>query len=53
MTLSDFLSRQNHDESNPHEVIPILFNMQTVLQTRYVMKSDLWFMLLVRNKDSS
>ena len=23
MTLSDFLSRQKHDDSNPHEIIPI------------------------------
>ena len=35
MILSDFLSRQVHDNSNPHKVIPISFNMQNVLQTRY------------------
>ena len=34
MTLSDFLSRQRHDDSNPHEIIPIPFNMQSILQTR-------------------
>ena len=28
MILSNFLSRQKHDESNPHETIPILLNMQ-------------------------
>ena len=28
MMLSDFLSRQRHDDINPHEIIPILFNMQ-------------------------
>ena len=27
MVLSDFLSRQNDDDSNPHEIIPISFNM--------------------------
>ena len=27
MVLSDFLSRQKHDNSNPHEIIPISFNM--------------------------
>ena len=27
MILSDFLSRQKHDDSNPHEIIPISFNM--------------------------
>ena len=32
MILSDFLSRQRHNNSNPHEVIPISFNMQGVLQ---------------------
>ena len=28
MILSDFLSRQMHDDSNPYEIIKILFNMQ-------------------------
>ena len=27
MVLSDLLSRQHGDDSNPHEIIPILFNM--------------------------
>ena len=35
MILSDFLSRQKHDNNNPHEIIPISFNMQNILQTRY------------------
>ena len=35
MTLSDFLSRQKHDDSNPHEIISITFNMQSILQARY------------------
>ena len=35
MILSDFLSIQKHDDSYPHEIIPILFNMQNVLHTRY------------------
>ena len=26
--ISDFLSRQKKDNSNPHEIIPISFNMQ-------------------------
>ena len=30
--LSDFLSRQNYDDSDPHEIIPISFNMPKVLQ---------------------
>ena len=35
MILSDFLSRKKHDNSNPHEIIPILFNMQNILQSRH------------------
>ena len=35
MILSDFLCRQKHDESDLHEIIPTLFTMQNVLQTRY------------------
>ena len=35
MILSDFLLRQNVDDSNPHEIIPNLFNLRTVLQDKY------------------
>ena len=35
MVLSDFLSRQNNDNSNPHEIIPISFNMHKELQENY------------------
>ena len=35
MVLSDFLPRQNNDNSNPHEIIPISFNMNKVLQENY------------------
>ena len=35
MILSDFLSRQNVDDSNLHEIIPISFNLRTVLQDKY------------------
>ena len=35
MVLSDFLSRQKHDDSNPHEIIPISFNMKHILQSNY------------------
>ena len=35
MILSDFLSRQKHDDSNLHEIIPISFNMQGLLQAIY------------------
>ena len=32
---SDSLSRQNNDDSNPHEIIPISFNIPKVLQENY------------------
>ena len=35
MILSDFLSRQTHDTSNPHEIIPISFNMHDALYETY------------------
>ena len=35
MVLSYFLSRQKLDDSNPHEIIPISFNMQNILQANY------------------
>ena len=35
MVLSDFLSSQNNDDSNPHEIVPISFNMHKVLQENY------------------
>ena len=35
MILSDFLSRQRTDDSNPHEIIPISFDMQALLGDRY------------------
>ena len=35
MVLSDFLSRQNNDNSNPYEIIPISFNMHRVLHKKY------------------
>ena len=35
MVLSDFLSRQHGDNCNPHEIIPILFNMGKILQQNY------------------
>ena len=35
MILSDFLSRQRIDNSNPCEIIPISFSIRTVLQDKY------------------
>ena len=35
MILSDFLSRQKNDDSNPHEIIPISFNICQALDDNY------------------
>ena len=35
MIRSDFLSRQRMDNSNPHEIIPISFDMEAILKDRY------------------
>ena len=35
MILSYFLSRQKHDDSNQHKIIPISFIMQNIQQSRY------------------
>ena len=35
MVLSDFLLRRSNNNSNPHEIIPISFNMHKVLQENY------------------
>ena len=35
MALSDFLSRQNNDNCNPHQIIPISYNMHNLLHENY------------------
>ena len=35
MILSDFLSRQVEDDSDPHEIIPISFNIKEILKANY------------------
>ena len=35
MILSDFLSRQGIDRSNPHEIIPISFEIKAILNDKY------------------
>ena len=35
MILSDFLSRQRTDDSDPHEIIPISFDIQAILRDKY------------------
>ena len=36
MALSDFLYRYRHDDSNPHEIIPISFNMQDIFSLNII-----------------
>ena len=35
MILSDFLSRQETDKSDPHEIIPISFDMKAILNKKF------------------
>ena len=35
MILSDFLSRKRVDKCNPHEIIPISFDMKAILKEKY------------------
>ena len=35
MILSDFLSRQLRDDSDPHQIIPISFNINEILKENY------------------
>ena len=35
MILSDFMSQQKNDDSNPHEIIHISFNMYQILDDNY------------------
>ena len=41
MILSDILSRQKNDNSNPHEIIPISFNMCQILDDNYYSEKHL------------
>ena len=52
MVLSDFLSRQHGYNSNPHEIIPISFNMGKILQQNYqnYTKTPSWYKLGLKAK---
>ena len=41
MVLSDFLSRQKTDDSNPHKIITISFNLRRVLHQNYYKLDDM------------
>ena len=55
MVLSDFLLRQNHVDSNPHEVILISFNMHNLLHEKYynIGKSERYFVQMQSQTRSS
>ena len=40
MILSDVLSQQKNDDSNPHEIIPIPFNMYQVLENNFYLENN-------------
>ena len=48
--LSDFLSQQKNNNSNPHEIIPISFNMCQVLDGNYY---DVKYLIQMRSKAKS
>ena len=47
MVLSDFLSRHQGDNSDPHQVIPISFNLKEILKqiTNIMQKTHFWYKL--------
>ena len=55
MILSDFLSRQQYDDSNPHEIIPIYFNMHNLLYEKYynIGKSEKYLVQMQPQRRSS
>ena len=50
MILSDFLSRQKVNDSNPCEIIPISFSMRVVLQDRYYSLENERYMIQTRSQ---
>ena len=39
MILSDFLLQQKNDDSNPNEIIPILFDMYQILENNFCLEN--------------
>ena len=50
MVLSDFLSRQLGDKSDPHQIIPISFNIKEVLSRNYQNNTKAAFMVHTRSQ---
>ena len=53
MVLSDFLSRQHGDDSNPHEIIPISFNMGKILKQNYQHYTKDTFLVQTRSQSKT
>ena len=50
MVLSDFLSRQLGDKGDPHQIIPISFNMKEMLKENYQNNAEAIFMVQTRSQ---
>ena len=50
MVLSDFLSRQLGDKSDPYQIIPISFNIREVLRRNYQDNAETKFMVQTRSQ---
>ena len=50
MVLSDFLLRQQVDDSDPHEIIPISFNMRETLKQKYYKVEEAKFLVQTRSQ---
>ena len=51
MILSDFLSRQMHNSSNPHKIIPISLNMyKSLYETYYSIEAKEWYLVQTRSQ---
>ena len=50
MVLSDFLSRQPGDKSDPHQIIPISFNIKEMLKENYQNNEDATFLVQTRSQ---
>ena len=53
MVLSDFLSRQQGDRGDPHQIFPISFNMKEILRKSYPNIVRDTFMVITRSQIKS
>ena len=53
MVLSDLLSRQIQDDSDPHEIIPISFNIKEILKENYQNMVKDTYMVQTRSQEKA